>query len=893
MKLNKCYIIFFKKAYTMDIKHEIINLLPTTTYVAKVKIKDKKAELLSFELLKSGHYTQYEKEDFNKDLCLSNLPKEDYDNLMKNLPSLIKQNTFSIKYKFIDKNGKYHFFKDIVKVIEQKDDVYTLLGIGIDITKEEELAQIYNTLQNSPHIGVLIYRDKFLYLNDTTCKILEADKNTCYNLKPHEVIPDKYKKELFQIINDRLSGKFFFHFLEAETPSLKGTRKHLNFLSQTIVYNREYAGFLLIIDKTKEVKHQLLLTLISDINRVIKDSKDELSLLKNCVNTIKKSKLFINAILNFNNKPIKTPKNAKSQIILPIYFEDKHFADIVIFSQYKDDFDTYTTKVLNEIKTTIEESIKNITKTNILNILKEAIEKSYQWVVITDKDGNILFANDIVSEISGYSQEELLGENPRIFQSGIHNTSFYENLWKTILSGKTFESEIVNKNKFNKHFYLKTKIIPVKINKDYYFVALGMDITKQKELELALTDLKQQDPLTQLLNRDAFLEKSNDLINDFPNQKFAMILIDLKDFKIINKLKGSKFGDLILQYVAKILKEKFEEYIQARIGNDEFALFVPFNQENEVIALAQQIIENIKTLSIKDISLSANIGISYYNQHALTPKKLLESASAALHMAKKTENTIEIYDPSLYQNFSKYFKTKQIIQDALQKDNFEFFFQPYYSYTQKKFIGAEALLRIKGNTEIKTEEFIKYAEKSRIIKQIELQSLKNLAKIIKEIKFPISFNISPVSLSDKEHMQKIIKIFKGIEKYITIEITERLLLKDSFEIFNTLKEKGFKIAIDDFGSGYASFKYLKNLLADIIKVDKEFIENITHSTNDKKIVDIILDFAQKFNMDVISEGVETKEQELILSTLGCDIFQGYYYSKPIPLKDFKNLIKNS
>jgi diguanylate cyclase (GGDEF)-like protein len=372
-----------------------------------------------------------------------------------------------------------------------------------------------------------------------------------------------------------------------------------------------------------------------------------------------------------------------------------------------------------------------------------------------------------------------------------------------------------------------------------------------------------------------------------------MLLIDIKDFKIINKLKGSKFGDYILQTVARILKERFEDYTIARIGNDEFAIFLPFNSENEVIAIAQQIIENIKTLKFKDVSISANIGISYYDQHASTPKKLIESASAALHMAKKTENSIEIYDLSLYQNFSKYLKTKNVIENSLKNNNFEFFFQPYFSYHEKKFVGAEALLRIKGNTEIKTEEFIKYAEKSRIIKQIELQSFKDLAQIIKKIKFPISFNISPVSLSDEEHMKKIMEIFKGIEKFVTVEITERLLLKDSLDVFRKLKEKGFKIAIDDFGSGYASFKYLKNLLADILKIDKEFVENIANSTNDRKIVEIIIDFANKFEMNLIAEGVENKDQENILSKLGCNLFQGYYYSKPLPLQDFEKLLKNS
>ncbi len=876
----------------MDLQNEISKLLPTTTYITRVKIENEKAELLEFKLLKSGNYTQYSAEEFNKDLCLQNLNPEDKESLIKNLPKLVKQETFVLKYKFKDKNGKYHFFKDILKVIDKTDNIYTILGIGIDISKEEELVQIYNTLQNSPHIGVLIYKNKFIYANKTICDILETDQKTICTLNPTDILPDKFKEKINKVVEKRLRGEEFFNFVEVETKSLNNSRRHLKFFSQTILYDHDYAGFLLAIDKTKEIKHQMLLKLISDINKILLEEKNELTLLKKCVQTIKKSKLFIDATLNLINNPQKPPQDYESLISLPIVINKKLIATIDIFSKYKNDFDKSTTAILSEITSNIQKAIENITITNILFILKEAIEKSFQWVVITDKQGNILYANDVVFKLSGYSKDELIGKNANIFKSGLHNKEFYKKLWNTVTKGEVFETEIINKRKDGTLFYLKDRIVPVKVNDNYFFVSLGMNITKEKELEAKISDLQYLDSLTALLNREGFLTKSKKIIEEYPNQKYALLLIDIKDFKIINKIKGSKFGDIVLKNIANILKENFANYLPSRIGNDEFALFIPFNNESEIIIHAQQIIEKIKNLTFPEYNPSVNIGIAYYFSHAYTPKRLLECSSIALHIAKQNENSFEIYNPSLSHSLTVYIKTKSAINKALKNDDFEYYFQPYYSLKQKKFIGAEALLRIK-NTQMSTESFILYAETSGIIKQIEQKMLKKLADTARKIKIPISFNLSSTSLKDKKHVENIISFFRGIEENITIEVTERLLVDGSFEIFKKLKEKGFKIAIDDFGSGYASFKYLKNLYADILKIDKDFVQNINSSENDKKIFEIILDFANKFNMQTISEGVETKAQEKTLKELNCDLIQGFLYSKPLPLNKLQNLFKKS
>lgn len=209
-----------------------------------------------------------------------------------------------------------------------------------------------------------------------------------------------------------------------------------------------------------------------------------------------------------------------------------------------------------------------------------------------------------------------------------------------------------------------------------------------------------------------------------------------------------------------------------------------------------------------------------------------------------------------------------------------------------KIAGAETLLRIKyENKIIYPDSFIDYAENSGYIKEIEKIMFPKFLEYLKQLNIPLSFNISGKSLTDKEHIENL---FKNIEKLpINIELTEREIAENieyTQEIFDYFKNKNFKLSIDDFGTGYSSFSYLKNLPADYLKIDISFIKNIENSQKDYAIVETIIDFAHKFNMQTIAEGVENINQVKLLQKTKCDYIQGFYFYKPMPFNEFKEIL---
>jgi len=271
---------------------------------------------------------------------------------------------------------------------------------------------------------------------------------------------------------------------------------------------------------------------------------------------------------------------------------------------------------------------------------------------------------------------------------------------------------------------------------------------------------------------------------------------------------------------------------------------------------------------------------------------LIEKAIMALNYAKKEgKNEYLFYDEELKEEVEKINYAKSLINRALENDNFIFYFQPYISIKDNKIKGCEALLRIKEKDEvILPGVFIDYAEKKGIIKRIEKVMYDKLVNFYsKEIDIPISFNVSAVSFRDEHHM----KMFE-FSKDFTIELTEREIANNitfTQYIFEELKSKGFKIAIDDFGSGYSSLSYIKDLSFDTLKIDIAFIRNILKSKKDLAIVKIIINLAKELNLKTIAEGVETKEQVEILKELGCDYIQGFYFAKPMSLEELKRFLK--
>jgi diguanylate cyclase (GGDEF)-like protein len=426
------------------------------------------------------------------------------------------------------------------------------------------------------------------------------------------------------------------------------------------------------------------------------------------------------------------------------------------------------------------------------------------------------------------------------------------------------------------------KIIPILIEEERFFVTLGIDITNEKKLQQSLLS----DDLTTLLNRKGLILKSN-LKN---NESYALLLLDIYEFKVYNQLYGTNYGDYILKEFALFLKAFFyEEDLIARFGGDKFAVLMKYENISQLKKIITRLIDKLSSLDIKGLSI--NIGIALYPEDANDLYELIEKASIALSLAKKAgKNEYFFYDKNIKEKLKQIEYIKNLINKALEEDKFIYYFQPYLSLKENNIIGAEALLRIEDNGEIISPGvFIDYAEQKGLIKEIEKKMYKKLIDLyLPKINMPISFNLSALSFKDEEHINMLNK-----GKNLTIELTEREIAENKAkvnQIFNKLRKSGFKIAVDDFGSGYASFSYIKWLNFDVLKIDMEYIKNIT-SPKDFAIVKTIITLAKQLNIKTIAEGVEHKEQMDVLKSLDCDAIQGYYFAKPMPFEEFLKFIK--
>lgn len=877
----------------------LIKNLPVSLYIVKCKIIEENLEFIDFQILKNVSFSGFRDEELSFETIVSNFDKDE----LKNFAYIIKKNlsneTFTLKCHFKSKNGKLLYFKNYIRILEIKDGIYTLLNVVTDVSTEFQLSEIFETVFKSPIIGILIYKEKNLLANETLKKFFETG-DEIYNLSVIDLVPQNIKLTIMKILQRRLKGEKLSNIAKAEFKTFENKRIYLEFFADTIFYDGSYAGLAFVINKTKFYKNKIMLDMNFRVNSLIATINNEKLLLKKIENELKEINYFADIRINerMDSKYIEINNDLKkgefkSYLYLPIVVRDKIVISYSFYSVYKDDFSEEIVSTLKEIQKDIVHALINIKHYKTLVILKNAIDKSYQWLLITDKDGKIIYVNNAVVEISGYKKEELIGENSKIFKSGIHKHDFYVKLWKTVLNGEIFNGIIVNKNKNGTLFYLKDKIIPVTIEGEIYFVSLAIDITKEKLLEEKMSSIRYMDNLTQLYNRNGFLFYGENRLKE--NKKLALFIIDIEDFKLLNETKSYKYGDLILQKFAKVLENLFVgEAVIARLGNDDFAVLIEFDDIKTLLLIINKIFEKIRQKK-QELPININIGVSVYPKDAENIKNLIEKAYIALSFKEKSkENGFSFYDMNISSEIQKYMQAKNFVNQALEQKEFVYYFQPYVDTKTLKFYGAESLLRIKTKNEIITPDiFIDYAEKSGIIKNIEILMIKEFVETIKKFEFPLSFNLSGMSLKDEAHIQKLIDISKDYAEFITIEITERELienLKFTKDFFIIFKNMGYKIAIDDFGTGYSSLSYISNIPIDVLKIDISFIKNLTKSKKDLIVVETIIDFAKKLNLKTVAEGVEKKEQVEILKNLGCDYLQGYYFSKPLSPDEFKKLI---
>lgn len=450
-----------------------------------------------------------------------------------------------------------------------------------------------------------------------------------------------------------------------------------------------------------------------------------------------------------------------------------------------------------------------------------------------------------------------------------------------------------------------------------FIFGISRDVTQREkildELQSAnkkLEIIAYKDDLTGLFNRKGFIKNATDILQKNTANNFAVLLtIDLDGFKYINDTLGYSVGDSLIINASQRLKNTLDNSaIIGRSGGDDFLVLLQnIKDKNQIIETTQQLINQLSQPYLIDdntIYQTCSVGISIYPSDTDNVEKLIQFSDTAMHIAKtQGSNVYSLYN--LHQDETT--KRKHAIDKELRQlntDEFTIVYQPQYD-NDNNIYGVEALIRWHSPTlgQVSPDEFIPIAEKNQSIKQlgqwIFTQTINDWLQLtnkdlVNNIK--LSINISSVQLLEESFSKEVIKNFRQIQKQnITFEITETHLLNNidlTRAIIANINKLGISFALDDFGTGYSSLKYLANLPIDYLKIDKGFVQNLNEQSN-KSIIIAIIELAKNLAKACVAEGVETIEQLQFLQSIGCDYYQGYYFSKPISFNELQKLLQSN
>lgn len=438
---------------------------------------------------------------------------------------------------------------------------------------------------------------------------------------------------------------------------------------------------------------------------------------------------------------------------------------------------------------------------------------------------------------------------------------------------------------------------------------------ERKNITLQIRYLAQHDSLTDLANRSLFIESVKRAVirSRRTNSLFAVIFLDLDNFKSINDTLGHEAGDIVLKTLSERIKLALrEEDIIGRLGGDEFAIIIEgIAAESSLIKIAQNLLNTTKDpllIGEKAIHCTASIGIATYPECATEATALIKCADLAMYKAKENgRNGYYFYSEDLQTLADNYANLKTDIHNALVRDEFELYYQPQVNTANHTITGLEALIRWHHPTRglVPPDQFIPIAESLGLINEIGDWVMAEACRQLKVwiSKYPhllhdfrVAINISAhqirqLNLKDKFcHVLDNNSIPYGL---IELELTESVLIDDIDRCTKTLgamNNLGIQFAIDDFGTGFASFRHLQQLPLTVLKIDKSFIDQICSSNKSYEIVKAMIVIAQALEMEVVAEGVETIEQVNLLQTLACDYLQGYHFWKPMPAQEIESLL---
>jgi len=547
--------------------------------------------------------------------------------------------------------------------------------------------------------------------------------------------------------------------------------------------------------------------------------------------------------------------------------------------------------------------------TEQLRMLSCAVEQNPCSIIITDTRGNIEYVNHKFTKLTGYIPEEVLGQNPRILNSGKTPPEEYKRMWNTITSGSEWHGEFQNKKKNGELYWVHATLSPIKDANGIvtHFLAVIEDINERKHLETKLADMADRDPLTNLFNRRRFEEELEGWLAQAKRYTThgALLFIDLDNFKHINDTFGHYTGDKLLKTVANTLQKRLR-YTDtlARWGGDEFAIILQHTNIGQAQLIARETLDLMKyNTEGKDgecPGITASIGIALFPEHSTSMETLIASADLAMYHAKEQgRNRVCVYSHDQEMQIELRLKWKKRICDALENDRFVLHLQPILDLRQNRIVRHEALLRmIAENGElIPPSVFLNIAERFGLIHKIDRWVVCKAIDIIAELHRTgksqcLEINLSDKTVSNTDFLSQTKQELEATDtnpSNLILGISENAIVENASEahsFITSFKDLGCRFALDNFGR-FFSFNHLKHLPIDYLRISGSFISDLPHNRVHQHLVRGMVEVARGLGKQTIANYVSSDETLLLLQEYGADYAQGYHIGLPTAISEIQ------
>ncbi|MBK1702611.1 hypothetical protein CKO22_17415, partial [Thiococcus pfennigii] len=540
----------------------------------------------------------------------------------------------------------------------------------------------------------------------------------------------------------------------------------------------------------------------------------------------------------------------------------------------------------------------------------QVFESTGDGVIITDAAERILAVNRAFTEITGYTETELLGETPRALKSGRHDRAFYQAMWASLRRTGSWRGEIWNRRKGGEIYpeLLTISAVPGHDGGVSHYVAVFSDLTSLKRSEEQLEHLAHHDPLTELPNRALFRTRLAHGLQraERDRRRLGVLVMDLDRFKVINDSMGPASGDEALRQIGASLTEALRPGdTLARLGGDEFGLILEdLGDPSVAVATAQRLMAicaRPRQLGGREVAITACVGIGLYPGDGDDGDSLLRHADVALSQAKEAgPQTLQFFEPAMERSVVERLHLEGCLRQALAAGELRLHYQPQVRLADGSLIGAEALLRWRSAElgEVPPGRFIPLAEEIGLIDEIGAWVLRQGCEQLRAwdaagLHLPrLAINLSIRQLEAGDLIERCDRTFRetGVApERIELEVTESMVMRRadlSVEVLNGLRDLGVRLVIDDFGTGYSSLAYLRRLPLHQLKIDKSFVDDLLDDPNSQAIARAIIALGHSLGLEVLAEGVEEADQAQRLRLDGCDLAQGYHFARPLPVDEF-------